>query len=101
MLDKEEGSRPTLEQKVGRHQSAKNLHHKHDVGQRAREYLSTLRTQLGSDLATNERIPQYVEDSTRSDLTTSERISHRGLKVGGRCTVQGMADLNMVIWILT
>jgi len=41
---------------------------------RAREYLSTLRTQLGSDLATSERIPQYDEDSTWSDLAMSERI---------------------------
>jgi len=29
---------------------------------RAREYLSTLRTKLGSDHATCERIPQYAED---------------------------------------
>jgi len=32
---------------------------------REREYLSMLRTQLGSDLATSERIPQYAEDSTQ------------------------------------
>ena len=41
---------------------------------RPREYLNTLRAQLGSDLATSERIPQYTEDSTWSDLAMSERI---------------------------